>query len=65
MQKYEAEAKLLQQHIFSLQQQIKSYEKDTLSLKEEKNKAVDQMRELAVTVIQGKEKSQQTESLVA
>lgn len=56
MQKYEVEAKLLQQHIASLQQQIKSYEKDMFSLKEEKNKATDQMRELAVTVFKEKKK---------
>ena len=47
--------KLLQQQIGNLQQTAKQQEKDIASLKEEKTLMMQQMKELAVAVIKGKE----------
>ncbi len=56
IQKYESDIKLLQQQINSLQQQVKQQEKEIEFLKDEKSKAMEQIKELAVAVIKGKEK---------
>lgn len=62
IQKYESDLKLLQQQITSLQTQIKQQEKEILSSKDEKTKAIEQVKELAVAVIKGKEKEPQFSS---
>lgn len=54
-QKTEYDLKLLQQQINSLQQLVKQQEKEIISLKEEKGRIMEQMKELAVAVIKGKE----------
>lgn len=55
VQKNEYDLKLIQQQIVSLQQINKQQEKDIQSLREEKAKAIDQINQLAVTVIKGKD----------
>lgn len=54
-QKTEYDLKLLQQQINNLQQLVKQQEKEITSLKEEKTRMMEQMKELAVAVIKGKE----------
>jgi|SRR3989339_361944 len=54
-QKIEYDLKLLQQQISNFQQMVKQQEKETISLKEEKALMMQQMKELAVAVIKGKE----------
>lgn len=57
IQKSEFDLKLLQQQVNNLQQLVKQQEKDIISLKQEKEQAMDQMKELAVAVVKGKESS--------
>ncbi len=59
IQKYESSLQLLEQQINSLQSQIKQYEKEMQSLKDEKINAVEQVKEIAVAVVKGKEKDLQ------
>lgn len=59
-QKYEADLKLKEQFINSLQQLVKQLEKEVVSLKEEKKNMLEQMKDLAVAVIKGKEKELQS-----
>jgi len=54
-QKIEYDLKLLQQQINNFQQLAKQQEKEIISLKEEKALMMQQMKELAVAVIKGKE----------
>lgn len=54
-QKIEYDLKLLQQQINNLQQTAKIQDKEIISLKEEKALMMQQMKELAVAVIKGKE----------
>lgn len=54
-QKIEYDLKLLQQQINNLQQTVKIQDKEIISLKEEKALMMQQMKELAVAVIKGKE----------
>ena len=54
-QKTEYDLKLLQQQINNFQQTVKQQEKEIISLKEEKAMMMEQMKELAVAVIKGKE----------
>ena len=54
-QKIEYDLKLLQQQINNFQQLAKQQEKEIISLKEEKTLMMQQMKELAVAVIKGKE----------
>lgn len=54
-QKIEYDLKLLQQQISNFQQTVKQQEKEITSLKEEKALMMQQMKELAVAVIKGKE----------
>lgn len=56
IQKSESDLRLLQQQISSLQQSVKQQEREMQSLKDEKNKAIDQVKELAIAVVKGKEK---------
>jgi len=53
--KIEYDLKLLQQQISNFQQMVKQQEKEIISLKEEKALMMQQMKELAVAVIKGKE----------
>lgn len=55
-QKYQSEMKLLEQQIISLQNQNKLQEKEMFSLRIEKTKAIEQIKDLAVAVIKGNEK---------
>ena len=55
-QKNDFDLKLLEQKIANLQQTIKQQERETQSLKSEKANALDQMNNLAVAVVKGKEK---------
>jgi len=61
VQKYESDLKLLQQQISSLQIQLKQLEKDNASFKEEKNRAGEQMKEMAVAMVRGKEQNTSSE----
>lgn len=54
-QKAEFEMKLLQQQVVALQQSLRQQEKEVESLKEEKERLMKQISELAVAVIKGKE----------
>lgn len=54
-QKYQSELKLLEQQIASLQNQNKQQEKEMTMLRTEKTKAIEQIKDLAVAVIHGKE----------
>lgn len=60
LQKYESDLRLRDQHIISLQQSVKQQEKEIVTLKSETNKAMDQVKDLAVAVIKGKEKDLQS-----
>lgn len=60
LQKYESDLRLRDQHIISLQQLVKQQEKEIVTLKSETNKAMDQVKDLAVAVIKGKEKDLQS-----
>ena len=61
-QKFDSDIRLLNQQLIATQNQIKTLEKENLSLKTEKNKAVDQMKDLAVAVVRGKEENTPTQS---
>src|SRR3989344_2353760 len=61
-QKFDSDIRLLNQQLIATQNQIKTLEKENLSLKTEKNKAVDQMKDLAVAVVRGKEENAPTQS---
>jgi len=56
-QKFEYDLKLLQQQINNLQQIIKQQEKEIDSLQDDRTRAIEQINQLAVTVIKGKELS--------
>lgn len=56
IQKYEADGKLLNQQVVNLLNQSKQLDKEIQSLKEEKIRAIEQVKELAVAVVRGKEK---------
>lgn len=58
-QKYESDLVLLKQQINSLQTQIKQLEKENQSLKDEKIGAIEQVKQIAVAVVKGKEKELQ------
>jgi chromosome segregation ATPase len=58
LQKYESDLKLQNQQIVSIQNQIKQQEKEILSLKAEKTRTVEQMKDLAVAIVRGKESGQ-------
>lgn len=60
VQKYESGIQLFEQRINSLQTQIKQQEREMQSLKDEKINAVEQVKEIAVAVVKGKEKDLQT-----
>ncbi len=60
VQKYESDLRLRDQHIASLQQIVKQQEKEISTSKSETNKAMDQVKDLAVAVIKGKEKDLQS-----
>ncbi|OGK40630.1 hypothetical protein A3A74_04300 [Candidatus Roizmanbacteria bacterium RIFCSPLOWO2_01_FULL_35_13] len=62
IQKYESSLRLLEQQINSFQIQIKQLEKENQSLKEEKTNAIDQVKEIAVAVVKGKEKELQPQN---
>lgn len=55
IQKYEYDIKLLQQQINNLQQLVKQQEKEIQTLKDEKTSLMNQVQNLAVTVIKGKD----------
>lgn len=59
MQKAEFDLRLAQQQISALQQSLRQQEKETESHKEEKEKLMKQISELAVAVIKGKENTSQ------
>ena len=61
-QKYESGVQLLEQQIVSLQTQIKQLDKESQSLKDEKTSAVEQVKEIAIAVVKGKEKDLQTQA---
>ena len=55
VQAHQSDIKLLQQKCISLQSQVTQLEKDALSVKEEKLRALDQMKEMAIAVVKGKD----------
>lgn len=61
-QKYESGLALLEQQLNSLQLQIKQLEKENQSLKDEKTNAIEQVKEIAVAVVKGKEKDLQPQN---
>lgn len=61
-QKYESDLKLRDQQISSLQTAIKQQEKEIASLRQEKTKAQDQMKEIAIAVVSSKETHLQTQT---
>ena len=56
LQRYEADGQLLNQQVTHLLNQNKQADKEIQSLKEEKRLAVEQVKDLAVAVVRGKEK---------
>ena len=56
IQRYESGTKLLEQQISSFQIQIKQQDREMQSLKDEKTNAVEQVKEIAVAVVKGREK---------
>ncbi len=54
VQKYDSDLKLLNQQITTLQNFNKHYERESALIKEEKTRAVEQFKELAVAVVRGK-----------
>ncbi len=62
VQKYESGIQLFEQRINSLQIQIKQLERENQSLKDEKTNAVEQVKELAIAVVKGKEKEPQLQN---
>jgi|GEM_PF-6740116 len=62
VQRYEAELKLLQQQTSALQSQLKQMEKESVLLKEEKNRAGEQMKEMAIAMVGRREQNPQTVS---
>ncbi|MEK7621881.1 MAG: hypothetical protein AAB415_01750 [Patescibacteria group bacterium] len=56
LQGYEADGKLLNQQVTYLLNQSKQLDKEIQSLKEEKRLAIEQVKDLAVAVVRGKEK---------
>lgn len=59
IQKYDAEAKLFTQQIKSLQEMLQQKNKDLDSLKAEKDRSAEQLRDIAVAVVRGKETADQ------
>ncbi|HEY4476680.1 MAG TPA: hypothetical protein VJB69_01735 [Candidatus Paceibacterota bacterium] len=55
-QKYDLDLKLLNQQVIALQSNLKLQEKENQSLKLERTRAMDQMKDLAVAVVRGREK---------
>lgn len=55
IQKADFDLKLLQQQVNNLQTLVKQQEKEILSSKDEKNQAIEKVKELAVAIIKGKE----------
>lgn len=58
-QKYDGETKLFLQQIKSLQQTLQQKDKDMYSLKAEKDRSGEQLRDIAVAVVKGKENAVQ------
>lgn len=56
LQKHDADSQLLNQQVTHLLNQNKQSDKEIQSLKEEKRLAVEQVKDLAVAVVRGKEK---------
>lgn len=59
IQKYDSETKLFTQQIKSLQQTLQQRDKDMDSLKVEKDRSTEQLRDIAVAVVRGKENADQ------
>lgn len=63
IQKYESNIKLLEQQIGTLREQLKQLEKENQAIKDEKTGAIEQVKDLAIAMVRGKEKDIQSSAI--